>query len=70
MNYSAEPNTQGRLHFNCSDVLARNCHWQVSGDSEQEILLFVEQHSEEKHGLTLDVETRNGVQHAIHKKAA
>ena len=42
----------------------------VSADSEQEIMLFVEQHSQEKHGFKLDGETRNGVHHAIHKKAA
>jgi predicted small metal-binding protein len=65
MNNFAEP-TQGSLHFNCSDVLAKNCDWHVSGDSEQEIMLLVEQHSQEKHGLILDGETRNGV----HKKAA
>jgi len=64
-----EPNTQS-LHFNCSDVLARNCDWRVSGDSEQEIMLLVEQHSQEKHGLNLDGETRNGVHNAIQKKAA
>ena len=70
MNSSAEPNMQGSLHFNCSDVLAKNCDWRVSGDSEQEIMLLIEQHSQEKHGLKLDDETRNGVHHAIHKKAA
>jgi predicted small metal-binding protein len=42
----------------------------LSGDSEQEIMLLVEQHSQEKHGLILDGETRNGVHNAIHKKAA
>jgi predicted small metal-binding protein len=70
MNNSGEPKTQGELHFNCSDVLARNCDWRISGNSEQEIMLLVEQHSQEKHGLKLDGETRNGVHHAIHKKAA
>ncbi len=70
MNSSAEPNMQDSLHFNCCDVLAKNCDWRVSGDSEQEIMLLVDQHSQEKHGLKLDDETRNGVHHAIHKKAA
>jgi predicted small metal-binding protein len=70
MNSSAEPNMQGSLYFNCCDLLARNCDWCVSGDSEQEIMLLVEQHSQEKHGLELDSETRNGVRNAIHKKAA
>ena len=61
---------QGRVQFKCSDVVAKNCDWQVMGNSEQEIMLLVEQHSREKHGLKLDDETRNGVYHAIHKHAA
>jgi predicted small metal-binding protein len=61
---------QGRLHFKCSDVLARNCDWQVSGNSEEEIMPLIEHHSQQKHGLKLDDETRNGVLHAIHKRAA
>lgn len=70
MNSSAESNMQGSLHFSCSDVLAKNCDWTVSGDSEEELMVLIEQHSQEKHGLKLDYETRNGVHHAIHKKAA
>ena len=58
------------LQFNCSDVLARNCNWQVSGNSEQEMMPLIEHHSQEKHGLKLDDETRNGVYYAIHKRAA
>ena len=61
---------EGKINFKCSDVGPKNCDWQVSGNSEQEIMLLVEQHSQEKHGLKLDGETRNGVHHAIHKKAA
>ena len=45
---------KGILHFNCSDVVAKNCDWQVSGNSEQEIMPKFEQHGREKHGLTID----------------
>lgn len=70
MNSNLSDEQKGTLHFNCSDVVAKNCDWQVSGNSEQESMLLVEQHSREKHGLKLDDETRSGVHHAIHKQAA
>jgi predicted small metal-binding protein len=68
-NLSDEQN-QGTLQFKCADVVAKNCDWQVSGNSEEQLMLLVEEHSREKHGLKLDDETRNGVHHAIHKRAA
>jgi predicted small metal-binding protein len=61
---------QARLHFKCSDVVAKNCDWQVSGNSEREIMPLIEQHSQEKHGLKLDDETLNGVHNAILKRVA
>jgi predicted small metal-binding protein len=61
---------QKRLHFNCSDVVARNCDWQVSGNSEREIMPLIEQHSQEKHGLKVDDETQNRVRNAILKRVA
>jgi predicted small metal-binding protein len=61
---------QGRVQFKCSDVVAKNCDWRVVGNSEEEIMPLIEQHSDEKHGLKLDDEIRNGVHHAIHKQAA
>jgi predicted small metal-binding protein len=67
-NHSDEP--KGTLHFNCSDVVAKNCDWQVSANIELEIMMLIEKHAREKHGLKLDDETRNGVHHAIHKHAA
>jgi len=66
---SDEPN-QATLQFKCSDVVARNCDWQVQGNSVEELMLQVEKHSREKHGLNLDDETRSGVHHALHKRAA
>jgi predicted small metal-binding protein len=61
---------QKGLHFNCSDVVAKNCDWQVSGNIELEIMMQIEKHAREKHGLELDDETLNGVHYAIHKEAA
>jgi len=70
MNSMLRQENPGLLQFKCSDVVAKNCDWQVSGNNEQEIMLRIEQHSQEEHGLNLDDETRNGVYYAIHKRAA
>ena len=49
---------------------AKNCDWQVSGNSEQEIMPKIEQHGREKHGLEIDDYTRNRVRDAINRQAA
>ena len=67
-NLSNEQNET--LHFKCSDVVAKNCDWRVSGNIELEIMMLIEKHAREKHGLKLDDETRNGVYDAIHYRAA
>jgi predicted small metal-binding protein len=67
MNPNLQEENQGRLQFKCSDVVAKNCDWQVSGNIELEIMMLIEKHAREKHGLRLDAETRNGVYDAIHK---
>ena len=61
---------QGKMNFRCSDVGPKNCDWQVSGNSEEEIMPQIEQHGREKHNLTIDEETRNKVRGAIQRKAA
>jgi predicted small metal-binding protein len=61
---------QGRVNFKCSDVGPKNCDWQVSGNSEQEIMPKIEQHGREKHGLKIDEETSTKVRNAIRKQAA
>ena len=61
---------EGRVNFKCSDVGPKNCDWQVSGNSEQEIMPKIEQHGREKHNMTIDDQTRNKVRKAIHKQAA
>ena len=61
---------QERVNFKCSDVGLKNCDWQVSGNSEQEIMPKIEQHGLEKQGLRTDDETRTKVRNAIHKQSA
>ena len=55
----------GRVRFDCSDVVAKNCDWKVNGSNEQEVMSLVEQHCREKHGLRLDDQIRDGLQRAI-----
>jgi predicted small metal-binding protein len=65
-----QPKSEGKVNFKCSDVGPKDCDWQVSGNSEQEIMPKIEQHGREKHNLTIDDQTRNKVRNAIHKQAA
>jgi predicted small metal-binding protein len=65
-----QPQGQGKMNFLCADVGPKSCDWQVSGNSEQEIMPKIEQHGREKHNLTMDNETRNKVRSAIQRKAA
>lgn len=65
---NAKKNEQ--VSFRCSDVGPKECNWQVSGASEAEIMPKIEQHGREKHNLQMNSETRNKVQHAIHRQAA
>lgn len=70
---SSERNTaQGnqKLNFHCSDVGPNTCNWQVSGNSEAEILPKIEQHGREAHNLTMDENTRSKVRSAIRRQAA
>jgi predicted small metal-binding protein len=46
------------------------CNWQVSGNSEAEILPKIEQHGRETHNLTMDENTRSKVRNAIRPQAA
>ena len=73
MNPDVSKNPQeskGKLNFKCSDVGPKNCDWQVTGNSEEEIMPKIEQHGREKHNLTIDNETRSKVRNAIQRKAA
>lgn len=62
--------SQGKLNFKCSDLGPKNCNWQVSGNSEQEIMPKIEQHGREKHNMTIDDETRIKVRNSIRRQAA
>lgn len=67
---ASERNTGNqKLNFRCSDV-GVSCDWQVSGNSEQEILPKIEQHGREAHNLTMDENTRSKVRKAIRPQAA
>lgn len=69
---ASDPQKRGqeRVNFKCSDVGLKNCDFQVSGSSEQEIMPKIEQHGLEKHGLKMDDEARDKVRNAIHKQSA
>lgn len=60
----------GKLNFRCSDVGPKDCDWQVSGQSENEIMPKIEQHGREKHNMKIDDTTRQKVRGAIHQQAA
>ena len=60
----------GQVGFRCSDVGPKECDWQVSGNSEAEIMPKIEQHGRQQHNLTIDDETRRKVHNAITRKAA
>jgi predicted small metal-binding protein len=59
-----------KFHFRCADVGPKNCDWQVSGRSEEEIMPKIEQHGREKHNMKIDDETKHKVRGAIQRKAA
>jgi len=59
-----------KLNFRCSDVGPKTCNWQVSGNSEDEILPKIEQHGREAHNLTMDENTRSKIRSAIRRQAA
>lgn len=65
-----EPHGNQKFNFRCSDVGPKICDWQVSGNSEAEIMPKIEQHGREKHNMKIDDETRKKVHNAIHTKAA
>ncbi len=59
-----------KLNFKCSDVGPKECDWQVSGNSEEEILPKIEQHGRQAHGMTINNEIREKVRKSIQRKAA
>src|ERR1700740_2912214 len=66
----SEPHGNQKLSFRCSDVGPKNCDWQITANSEAEIMPKIEQHGREKHNMKIDDETRKKVHNAIQRKAA
>jgi predicted small metal-binding protein len=69
---SSNPSGQSnQKHFRCADVGHKECNWEVSGKSEDEIMPQIEQHGRERHNVTnFDNESRNRVRNAIRDRAA
>jgi predicted small metal-binding protein len=65
-----QQDNKGKLNFRCADVGPKNCDWQVSGNSEEEIMPKIEQHAREKHYMQIDDETKRKVRGVIQRKAA
>ena len=49
-----EEHGKDKVSFRCSDVGPKNCEWQISGNSEAEIMPKIEQHGREKHNMKID----------------
>jgi predicted small metal-binding protein len=65
-----EEECHGKLVFVCSDVDLKDCGWQTSGDTEQEVIHEVEAHFWERHGLGFDFATQILIRRAIRRQAA
>ena len=64
---------ENNLNFRCADMGHKECKWQTSGRSEDEILRKVEQHGREKHGIDMDDNMRGlarGVIRGSERRAA
>jgi predicted small metal-binding protein len=64
------PPNAGKLNFKCSDVGPKSCDWQVSGNSEQEIMPKIEEHGRTVHNMKVDDSVRDKVRGAIYRQAA
>ncbi len=63
-------NPRGQKTFRCSD-LGHKCNWEVSGQSEEELIPQIEQHGRQAHNIqNLDNEARKKVHSAIRDRAA
>ena len=67
----AEQNKSGQKTFRCADMGHKECNWEVSGQSEEELMPQIERHGRERHGITsLDEESRRRVRNNIRDRAA
>jgi predicted small metal-binding protein len=61
----------GHLHLRCADVTDPNCHWEVRGHDDADIMKQMEQHAHEAHNVMhLDNGARNRIRSVIHDKKA
>jgi predicted small metal-binding protein len=64
-------NPREQKTFRCSDLGHKDCKWEVSGQSEEELMPQIEQHGRQAHNIqNLDNEARNRVRGAIRDRAA
>lgn len=67
----AEENKSGQKTFKCSDMGHKDCSWEVSGKSEDELMPQIERHGRERHGMTkMDEESQLRVRNNIRDRAA
>lgn len=67
----AEESKSGQKTFRCADMGHKDCSWEVSGRSEEELMPQIERHGKERHGITnLDEESRRRVRSNIRDRAA
>lgn len=68
---SSHQSGKDQKHFRCADLGHKECSWEVSGRSEEEIMPQIERHGRERHNVTnFDNESRNRVRNAIRDRAA
>ena len=61
---------EGRVMFRCRD-LQHDCPWEVSGESEEEIMPQIEEHGREEHNAYLLSEAdRRKIRNAIRRREA
>ena len=63
-------NSRQQKSFRCSD-LGHKCNWEVSGQSEEELMPQIEQHGRQAHDIqNLDSDSRKRVLSVIRDRAA
>jgi len=59
------------MTFRCAYVGRENCNWEVSAQSEDELLQHVERHGREQHDInSFDENSRNRILNAVRRRSA
>lgn len=67
----AEENKGQQKSFKCADMGHKDCSWEVSGRSEEELMPQIERHGRERHGIAnLDDDSKRRVRSNIRDRAA